>query len=141
MRIFDLGKSALSAQSSLMQQMAIRYGRQAAFLIMAAVFGLFALITGHGLLWILLVFVGHFGPVGASFTVFGLDVLAALVCVLFGRRSYLTTDEVEARIMRDRCMTQMRDSVTMAAVTATVATAVGRGGTRKVWDIVRGKKD
>lgn len=107
----------------------------------AAVFGLFALITGHGLLWILLVFVGHFGPVGASFTVFGLDVLAALVCVLFGRRSYLTTDEVEARIMRDRCMTQMRDSVTMAAVTATVATAVGRGGTRKVWDIVRGKKD
>ncbi len=141
MRIFDLGKSALNAQSNLMQQMAIRYGKQAVLLAMAAVFGLFALITGHGLLWVLLVFVGHFGPVGAAFTVFGLDLFLALVCVLFGRRSYLTVQEVEARIARDRNITMMRDSMTMAAVTATVATAMGRGGSRKVWDVVRRKKD
>ena len=102
MRILDLGKSALSAQSSVAQQMAIRYGRQAAFLVLAAVFGAFALITGHGLLWILLVFVAHFGPDGAAFEVFGLDVLADVVCVLFGRRLYLTAEEVEARLARDR---------------------------------------
>lgn len=141
MHILDLGKSVLNAQTSLMQQMAIRYGRQLAFLVMAAVFGFFALITGHGLLWILLVFGGHMGPVGASFMVFGLDVVAALVCVLFGRRSYLTTAEVEARIARDRSMTHIRESLTMAAVTATVAGTVGRGGVRKAWDIVRRKKD
>ncbi|MFT8676056.1 MAG: phage holin family protein [Acetobacter sp.] len=140
MHIFDLGKSALNAQSSVMQQMAIRYGRQVAFLIMAALFGFFALITGHGLVWILLVFVAHMGPVGASFTVFGLDVLAALICVLFGRRTYLTVAEVDARIARDRYLNQMRDSMTMAAVTATVASAMGRGGAGKAWSILRRKK-
>ena len=140
MHIFDLGKSALNAQSSVMQQMAIRYGRQVAFLVMAALFGFFALITGHGLVWILLVFAAHMGPVGASFTVFGLDVLAALICVLFGRRTYLTVAEVDARIARDRYLNQMRDSMTMAAVTATVASAMGRGSAGKVWDIVRRKK-
>ncbi|WP_234395098.1 hypothetical protein [Acetobacter papayae] len=61
--------------------------------------------------------------------------------MLFGRRSYLTTAEVEARIARDRSMTHIRESLTMAAVTATVAGTVGRGGVRKAWDIVRRKKD
>jgi hypothetical protein len=70
-----------------------------------------------------------------------LDVLAALICVMFGRRSYLTTAEVEARIARDRSMIQIRESMTMAALTATIAGTVGRGGMRKAWDIVRRKKD
>ncbi|MFT8663918.1 phage holin family protein [Acetobacter orientalis] len=140
MRIFELGRSALHAQSHLMQQMAIRLGRQAAFLVVAAVFGFFALVSGHGLLWALFLFAFHWGPVTSAFAVFALDLIVALICVLFGRRSYLTTAEVDARIARNRCMTQMRESVTMAAVTATVATSVGRHGTRKIWDVMRRKK-
>ncbi|WP_395495385.1 phage holin family protein [Acetobacter sp. KSO5] len=141
MRIFELGRSALHAQSHLMQQMAVRLGKQAAFLVAAAVFGFFALISGHGLLWALFLFTFHWGPVTAAFGVFALDVIFALICVLFGRRSYLTTAEVEARIARNRCATQMRESVTLAAVTATVAGSLGRSGTRKVWDAVRRKKN
>lgn len=141
MRIFELGRSALHAQSHLMQQMAIRLGKQVAFLVAAAVFGFFALISGHGLLWALFLFTFHWGPVTAAFGVFALDVIFALICVLFGRRSYLTTAEVEARIARNRCATQMRESVTLAAVTATVAGSLGRSGTRKVWDVVRRKKN
>ncbi|MFT9063211.1 MAG: phage holin family protein [Acetobacter persici] len=141
MRIFELGRSALHAQSHLMQQMAIRLGKQAAFLVAAVVFGFFALISGHGLLWALFLFTFHWGPVTAAFGVFALDVIFALICVLFGRRSYLTTAEVEARIARNRCATQMRESVTLAAVTATVAGSLGRSGTRKVWDVVRRKKN
>ncbi|KXV64972.1 hypothetical protein AD949_05170 [Acetobacter orleanensis] len=141
MRIFELGRSALHAQSHLMQQMAVRLGKQAAFLVAAAIFGFFALISGHGLLWALFLFTFHWGPVTAAFGVFALDVVFALICVLFGRRSYLTTAEVEARIARNRCATQMKESITMAAVTATVASSLGRSGTRKIWDVVRRRKD
>ncbi|MBS0961023.1 MULTISPECIES: hypothetical protein [Acetobacter] len=139
MRIFEFGRSALQAQADLMQHMAIRLGRQAAFLVLAALFGFFALISGHGLLWAFFLCVFHWGPFASAGAVFGCDLLVALFFLLLGRRSYLTTAEVNARIARNRAVTQMRDSATMAAVAATVAGSLGRHGTRKVWDVVRRK--
>lgn len=53
MKIGELGKTIIEGELTLRKLMAIRLGRQAAFLIVAAVFAFFAAITGHGLLWAL----------------------------------------------------------------------------------------
>lgn len=140
MHIFDLFKSFLTAQTKVAQYMAIRYGRQAVFLVMAAVFGLFALVTGHWLAWSILVFALHMGPVWATLVVFGLDVLAALVCLILGTRSYLTVNEVESRIDRDRYLTQMRDSMSAPNIISALLSALGHDRIRMIWEVVQRMK-
>ncbi|MBO5995737.1 MAG: phage holin family protein [Acetobacter sp.] len=140
MHIFDLFKSFFVAQSKVMQYMAVRYGRQIAFLVIAAVFGMFALITGHWLVWTILVFALHMGQIWATIVVLGMDVFAAMICLLLGTRSYLTAGEVKARIDRDRYLTQMRDSMSFSSVVSFLLSALGRDRLRMIWEIAQRMK-
>ncbi|NHO32574.1 hypothetical protein GOB85_08110 [Acetobacter sp. LMG 1636] len=136
MRIFEAGKAAAAAEVELLQQKAMRLGRQAAFLVAAAILGFFSLITGHALLWAIFLFKFGFGPVGAPAAVFGLDIFLALAFVFFGRHSYLLPAEVEARMSRDRHYNELRQAASIAAVATTVTGPVGRFAGRKMWNIV-----
>lgn len=132
MRIFDVGRAAMQAEVELLQQKAMRLGRQGALLIVAAVLGFFSIITGHALLWAIFLFKFGFGPVGAPAAVFGLDIFLAFLFAFMGRRSYLLPAEVEARMARDRRMNELRQAATVATVMTAVAGPLGRFAGRKV---------
>lgn len=136
MRIFEAGKAAAAAEIELLQQKAMRLGRQAVLLAAAAVLGFFSLITGHALLWAIFLFKFGFGPVGAPAAVFGVDIFLALVFLFFGRRSYLLPAEVEARMNRDRHYNELRQTASIAALATTMTGPVSRFAGRKVWNIV-----
>ncbi|OUJ11620.1 hypothetical protein [Acetobacter sp. DsW_063] len=136
MRIFEVGKSAMQAEGQLLQQKAMRLGRQVALLLVGAVLGFFSLITGHALLWAIFLFKFGFGPVGAPAAVFGVDVFLALFFIFLGRRSYLLPAEVEARMKRDRALNELRQTATLTAMGATVTGPVARFAGRSIWGLV-----
>lgn len=51
MKVIDVGQEALKAQGEVMQRVAMRVGRRVAYFIIAAIFGLFALVSFHAVLW------------------------------------------------------------------------------------------
>ncbi|MFT8719904.1 phage holin family protein [Acetobacter sp.] len=126
MHIFDVGKAAAHAEVQLLQQRAMRFGRQIALLGVAAVLGFFSLITGHALLWAIFRYEFGFGPVASPALVFFLDFLLALVFAFFGRRSYLYPAEVEAHLNRDRRINELKQSMTLITLATAVAGPLGR---------------
>ncbi|BCI66032.1 hypothetical protein [Acetobacter aceti] len=126
MHFFDVGKSAAQAEVQLLQQKAMRIGRQVALLLVAALLGFFSLITGHALLWAIFRYEFGFGPVTSPALVFFVDIFLALVFAFFGRRSYLYPAEVEAHLNRDRRLNELRQSLNMLSLATLVAGPLGR---------------
>jgi hypothetical protein len=126
MKVTELGQSVLEAQGKILQRMALRIGRQVAYLVVAAVFGFFAIISGHGLLWALFVDAFHMSHLSAAAIVFGLDLLFAVIFVLLGRRTIPDPVEIDARIRRDRKMAAFKQAVTISAFTSILLGPVGR---------------
>ncbi|NHN89299.1 phage holin family protein [Acetobacter conturbans] len=133
MHIFEVGKAAAHAEVQLLQQKAMRVGRQVALLLVAAVLGFFSLITGHALLWAIFRYEFGFGPVVSPALVFFVDIFLALVFAFFGRRSYLYPSEVEAHLNRDRRINELKQTLTIMSVATTFAGPLGRFVGRKVW--------
>ncbi|MCQ8239248.1 hypothetical protein [Rhizosaccharibacter radicis] len=137
MRVVELGKVAASAEALRLRRMGMRLGRQAAFLVLAALFGLFALISLHVVLFALCDGPWNLGNVGSSFVLLGFDAVVAIVLVLLGRGKGADAVEIEARITRDRSLAEMRSAAALTAVTTTVAGPVGRMAGRTAWGLVR----
>ena len=51
MKVVELARIAVAAEALRIKRQLIRYGKQAAFLVAAALFGLFFLGFAHVLLW------------------------------------------------------------------------------------------
>lgn len=126
MHIIDIGKAAAHAEVQLLQQKAMRIGRQVALLVIAAVLGFFALITGHALLWAIFRYEFGLGPVVSPALVFFLDFFFALVFAFFGRRSYVYPAELEAYLARDRRLNELKQTLTIVSVFAAIAGPLGR---------------
>jgi hypothetical protein len=137
MKAVDLAKIAATAEALRLRRQALRIGRHAAFLAIAGLFGFFALILLHVLLWTICYGPWHTGKVWASFIVLVVDVLAAVVLVLLGRGKLPDPIEVEARITRDRSLSELRSAMAMTAVSAAVAGPAGRFAGRTAWNTVR----
>ena len=137
MKAVDLAKIAATAEALRLRRHAMRLGRQAAFLAIAGLFGFFALIAVHVVLWTLCDGPWNTGRVWASVIVLGVDVVAAVVLVLLGRGKLPDPIEVEARITRDRSLSELRSALAMTAVTTAVAGPAGRFAGRTAWNAVR----
>ncbi|MBB2203237.1 hypothetical protein [Gluconacetobacter tumulisoli] len=137
MRIAELGKATVQAELTVRRQMAIRIGRQAAFLVIAGIFGLLAILSGHALLWAFAYQTLGFSVLGAAILVFAADALVALLFLLLGRRSIMTPQEIRARFERDHAINELRQAVALTAVTTAVAGPVGRQAGRAIWHVVR----
>lgn len=137
MHLFDIGKSTLKAQSTLLQYGALRISRRVVFFVLAALFGFFSLIVAHGVFWSILTRCFHLGPIASSLIVFGVDLALAVICLLLGLRRcpYITPKEAKARSERDRYLAQLRESLSIGRIIATVAAVVGTGIPRKLLDI------
>jgi hypothetical protein len=140
MRAVELGKVAAAAEAQRLQYMGLRYAQRIAFLVVAAVFGFFALASLHVLLWVLCYGPWNVGKVWASVIVLAFDVVAAGIFVLVGRGKQPGAAEIEARMTRDRNLAAMRNAFALSAVTATVVGPVGRTAGRGILNMFRSKK-
>ncbi|MDG6093651.1 hypothetical protein LOC54_00735 [Acetobacter sp. AN02] len=136
MRIIEAGQSTLGAQGELLKFRAARIGRQVAFLVVAAVFGFFSVITGHFLVWALFRYEFGLGPVAAPLAVFGLDILMVLFFAFLGRRSFIRPGELDAIIRLDRSRAELRQALTFGTLTTLIAGPIGQA----LWNRTFGRK-
>lgn len=137
MKIAELGKATAQAELTVRREMAIRIGRQVAFLVVAAVFGLLAVLSGHALLWAFAYQTLGFSVLGAAILVFAVDAVIALLFLLLGRRSIMTPTEIRARFAREHAMNELRQALALTAVTSAIAGPVGRHVLRAFMQVVR----
>lgn len=134
MKAVELTKIAAAAEALRLRRQILRYVRQAGFLVGAALFGLFALVFVHVLLWMVCSGPWHTGRVWASVIVLLFDVVVAGVLVLLGRGKLPDPIEVEARITRDRSIAELKNALAMTALTGTMAGPAGRFAGRTLWN-------
>ena len=139
MKVVDHGKDAAAAEVQRLQRLGLRFATRLAFLVVAVVFGLFALISAHVTLWVICYGPWHTGKVWASLIVLGVDVLFAAIFVVLGRSRQAGPAEIEARMSRDRNLAAMRSAFALSAVTATVVGPAGRMAGRGVLDLFRSR--
>lgn len=138
MRVVELAKVAAAAEALRLKRQATRYGRQAVYLAVAGLFGLFALVFVHVLLWMICYGPWNTGRVWASVIVVAFDAVIAGVLVMLGRGKLADPIEVEARITRDRSISELKSAFLMTAVMGTVSGPAGRFAGRTAWSTVRG---
>ncbi len=139
MKAVEFGKVAATAEAQRLQRVGLRYAKRVAFLVVAGLFGLFALISAHVTLW--MIFYGPFGisKVWSSVIVLGLDLLVAGVFLLLGRSNQPGPGEIKARMVRDRNLEAMKSALAFGAVSATVFGPPGRMAGRGILDLIRGR--
>ncbi len=140
MKLVDHGKAAASAEVQRLQRVALRYAMRLAFLVVAALFGLFTLMAAHVLLWMICYGPWHTGKVWASLIVLGVDALFTLIFVVLGRGRPAGAVEIEARMRRDRDLAAMRNAFAISAVAATVVGPAGRMAGRGLWGLLRDRR-
>lgn len=133
MKVVELTRIAASAEALRIKRQMLRYGKQAGFLAAAALFGLFALGVAHVLLWMVCDGPWNTGRVWATVIVLAVDIAAIGILVLLGRGRLADPIEVEARITRDRSLSELRNAVALTAVTG----PAGRFAGRTAWSGVR----
>ena len=139
MKAVEFGRLAAAAEATRWQRLGLRYAKRVAFLVVAALFGLFAMISAHVALWVLCYGPWNTGKVWASFIVLGVDVLFVAVFVLLGRGKPPGSVEIEARMTRDQNLNAMKSALAFSAVTATVVGPAGRMAGRGLLDLVKGR--
>ena len=117
MKIVRLGRAALEAELLRLRSVATRAARRVAFVAVAALLGLFAFVTLHVALFFVLELDARITPAWSAVIVAGADLFMALVFVLAARVGGPSVVEIEARIMRDRALSELRTSVAIATFT------------------------
>ena len=133
MKVVELTRIAAAAEALRIKRRVIRYGKQAAFLMVGAVFALFFLGVAHVLLWMVCDGPWNTGRVWATVIVLAVDAVIAGILMLLGRGRLADPVEVEARITRDRSLSELRTAVALTAVTG----PAGRFAGRTAWSGVR----
>lgn len=133
MKVVELTRIAAAAEALRLRRRVVRYAKQAVFLAAAAVFGLFALGVLHVLLWMVCDGPWNTGRVWATVIVLAVDAAIIGVLLLLGRGRLADPTEVEARITRDRSLSELRNAAALAAVTG----PAGRFAGRTAWSGVR----
>ncbi|WP_122050551.1 phage holin family protein [Asaia bogorensis] len=137
MKVIDVGQEALQAQGEVLQRVAMRIGRRVAYFIVAAIFGLFALVSFHAVLWAFAYSVLHFSAFGAACSVFGLDLLFVVIFALLGTRNVADPVEFEARLRRDRKMIEFRQTLALSTLTGLLLGPVGRFTGKQLFEVLR----
>lgn len=140
MKVFDVGQEVLQAQGEVMQRAAMRIGRRVAYFVIAAIFGFFALISFHAVLWAFAYSVLHFSAFAAASSVLGLDVLFIIIFGLLGTRNVADPVEFEARLRRDRKVIEFKQTLAVSTLVGILLGPLGRftgrqamGGLRNIF--------
>lgn len=131
MKVIDVGQEALQAQGQVIQRAALRIGRRVAYFVIAAIFGFFALVSLHGVLWAFAFTALHFSALGAACSVLGVDVLFIVIFALLGLRRVADPVEFEARVRRDRKFMELKQEIAISTLIGILLGPVGRFTGRK----------
>ncbi len=127
MKIVRLGRAALNAELLRLRSVATRNARRVAFAVVAGLFGLFAFAVLHVAAYFVLALDARITPAWSAVIVAGGDMAFALLLLLAARAGGPSATEVEARILRDRALSELRTSMAIATFTGPVARSAGRG--------------
>lgn len=137
MKLIDVGQEAIKAQGDVVQRVAARWGRRAAWFVLAAIFGVFALVSLHAVLWAGALVVLHFNPLTAAVTVLGIDVVIMFIFFLLGTRHVADPLEFEARLRRDRKFAELRQTLALSTFIGLLIGPVGRFSGRQAFKVAR----
>lgn len=118
MRAVELAKVAASAEALRLRRMARRQGIHAAYYAAAGVFAVAAFVVLHVVLYHLMV--PRLTPFQASLVLLALDLVVAGVFAYLAMRDTPDPIEEEARLIRQQAMVEMRQSLTVTALAASV---------------------
>ncbi len=127
MRVATLVRTAVDAEILLVKSNGRRVARQIAFLAAAAVFGVFALGALHVGAFLALAGGAHVRPVWAALIVVGADVVICLFSLLLARTGGPDAKAIEARLKRDRALSDLRASFAIATLSGPAGRVAGRG--------------
>lgn len=127
MRIVRLGRAALDAEAVRLRYVALRTVRRVVLGAIAGVFGLVALAALHVAAFFVLELDARITPAWSAVIVAGGDLLLAVILLMLAARGGLSAGEIEARIMRDRTISELRTSLAFATFTGPAARLAGRG--------------
>ena len=124
MRTVELAKAAAQAEKLRLQRIATRKGMRVAYYAGAGVFGIAALVLLHVVAYHAMV--PALSPLAASAIILVVDLVLAGVLAFLGGRDAPDDIEVQARMIRDQALTELRSSLTLAALLGPASRIVGK---------------
>ncbi len=124
MRTTDLARAAASAEVLRIKRLVRRQVFRAVFGVVAAVFAVGALILLHVVGYTALV--PSLTPLEASLVLLAIDVVIAALFGVLAARGAPDAIELEAKLVRDQAIAEMRESVAISALVGPVGRMAGR---------------
>lgn len=126
MRTVQLARAAAQSEILLLRRTATTGARRAAYGAVAAVFAVGALILLHVLGYMALEQYAHFSAIVSAAIVLGVDVVFAALFGLLASGAIKDPVAEEAKLLRDRSLEQLRETMTAAAMLRPAARLLGR---------------
>lgn len=137
MKIAEYGKAAVDAEVILLKKKSIRISKQIILCLVGALFGLFALISIHAvvaaLCWNLL----HTGFLGTSLIILLFDVFCAAFLFWRAIKQRVSEAEIEAKIVRNYNLKELRNSLAITALIGTLSGPVGSYLRGFIWQFIK----
>ncbi len=130
MRTADLGRAAAQAEFLRIKRLIHRQMMRAVWGAVAAVFLVAVLVMIHVIAYFALV-PALLSPLLGAVAVFAFDLVVALIFGIMAMRSAPDAIEVEAKIIRDRSLYEMKQSLAIGAIVSSVSRLVFRSSGRK----------
>ena len=127
MRVTKLVRTAIDAELVLAKSSGRRVARQAVLLVVGALLGLFALALLHTAAYLELEQGAGIAPVWSALIVAGVDLLFCLIVLVLARSGGPDARAIEARMVRDRALSDLRGSFAIAALSGPAGRLAGRG--------------
>ena len=129
MRAVELAKVAAAAEALRLRRIARRQALRAAYGVVAGVFAIAALVVLHVVIWSLLLLL--MSPLLASVVLLAIDVVGMIVFGMMALKSTSDPVEAEAHQIRQQALIEMRQSLTVMSMVASVAGTAVRTGMRR----------
>ncbi|CAI3944044.1 MULTISPECIES: hypothetical protein [Commensalibacter] len=137
MKIAEYGKAAVDAEVMLLKKKSIRISKQVILCLVGALFGLFALISIHAVVAALCLSLLHTGFLGTSLIVFAFDLVCMLLLFLCAFRQRIGEAEIEAKIVRNHNLKELRNSLAITALIGALSGPLGGYLRGFIWQFIK----
>ncbi|MDI2112913.1 hypothetical protein [Commensalibacter nepenthis] len=125
MKIAEYGKAAVDAEVLLLKKKSIRISKQVVLCLIGALFGLFTLISIHAVLAALCWNIFHTGVLGTALIILVFDIVCMLLLFLCAFKQRVSEEEIEAKIVRNYNLKELRNSLAVTALIGTLSGPLG----------------
>lgn len=137
MKIAEYGKAAVDAEVMLLKKKSIRISKQIVLCLIAALFGLFTLISIHVVLAAICLNLLHTGFLGTSLIVLAFDIVCMLLLFLWAFKQRISEAEIEAKIVRNYNLKELRNSLAITALIGALSGPLGGYLRGFIWQFIK----